>query len=341
MRLPSFVTDPVIRRKAGFSRIDLSRYELEVARTAADYEEAFRLVHVGYVFQGIERLGPLDMRINEQHVLPEATVFNAREDGRLVGTLTLTSDSPAGLCLEADYPEEIHRLREQGAILAEIGSLAIVRRCWHSGALMLLALAAVRHLVRHLDATHCVVGVHPRTASYYRAVWNFQVLGAPKIHTQLSAPVVALVVSLDDVRDHFSRYFRQPMHYGPSAYDYLFERAPWPWHVDMPEGMTAFEQTRWKMPREVFRSLFLDRSDRVRSLSPTTRTHLARRRSDATVRAESEALHDERDERDCGRPESRSSRAPTAREPGARRRSLGLGSARPVSRRLATGVTRG
>lgn len=284
MQLPRFIADPIIRRKARLHAIDPSRFQIRVARTAAEYRDAFRLVHIGYVYQGIEPIRAPDLRITEQHVLPEATVLVAYEGTQLVGTVSITKDSPAGLPIDKDYPQELAELRRAGAQLSEVGSLAIVRRCWHSGLTPLLGMAAGRFGFRVLKSTHQVIGVHPKAAAYYRAIWNFHPLGEPRHHAELHAPVVGLIHERSAVQAHMSRYHRRPIHGETLPVDYFFDPRV-PSGLYMPEDVPADQWPRFKMSREVFRDLFVDSSNRLTDLSSRTFGHLRLQRSEETVGA--------------------------------------------------------
>lgn len=292
MKLPPFLLDRWIRHKAALHELDLDRFEIRLARTADEYRDAFGLVHVGYVFQGIERLRSMDLRITEQHVLSEAIVLVAYEKGQIVGTISVTKDSPAGLPLDKDYPAELARLRSTGATLTEFGSLAIVRRCWHSSLMPLLGMAAARVAFRVHQSTHNVIGIHPRAADFYRAVWDFHPIGAPRQHAELAAPVIGLVHERSAVTAHYHQYFKRPMKDGslPSMYT-LGSRVPT--GLYLPEDVPASEWPRFKMPREVFRELFIEGSNRLRELSAPTFQHLRAQRSEQTVgvKAESTNVH--------------------------------------------------
>lgn len=259
----------------------MDTYRVRIARTVADYQDAFRLLYVAYVYQGIEPIRGVEMRIIPHHVLPEATVFVAHEGDALVGTMTVTLDSPAGLPLDNDYPEALAELRGQGARIVEFGALAVVRRCWHTGVTTLLNMAAHWFSNETLGATHCVCGIHPKTAPFYSALYAFEPLGAPRPHAELSAPVLGMVHRLDEVRCHLRRRFRKPMITGLSPAEHFTEHLPNCIH--MPPVANLRSLARWKLSREVFRELFIDRSDRLHTLDPRTREHLEGWRSLRTV----------------------------------------------------------
>ncbi len=279
--LPALLVDSIIRRKARLHETPLDRYRVCVAHTVQDYEDAFKLLHVAYVFQGIEMIRGVDMRITPQHVLPESTVFVAMEGDMIVGTLTVTIDSPAGLPLDKDYPERLGQLRSEGARIVEFGSLAIVRRCWHTGVATLLNMAAYRFSYYFLKATHTTVGVNPKAMPFYRAVYNFHPLGGSKEHAELQAPVIGLVQDMREVQDFMRKHFDKPFADGTSVLDrYTISPPPC---IELPESIAPEELPRWKMPRAVFQELFMVKSNRIDSLDPDAKEYLRKCRSRETL----------------------------------------------------------
>jgi len=280
MQLPPFLLDRFVRRKAKFSEIDLDRFDIRIARTHAEYENAFRLLHVGYVFQGYEPVRELDLRMTEQHLLQEATVLVAYEKERMVGTVSVTGDSLAGLPLDKDYPAELMQLRRQAARIAEVNSLAVVRNRWRSGLSQLLGLAAGRLTCRILESTHRVIGVDPRVMPLYRAIYGYQPLGPIRRHGDLDADVWGLVQEIDastaHVRKHFSTF---PC--GLPVAEYALGAATPP-GLTMPEDISGLDWPRWKMPRAVFRNLVRNR-ERLGGIGESTRTLIRRQRSDETL----------------------------------------------------------
>lgn len=291
MQLPAFMSDPLIRRKARLHEIDIDRFEIRLATTAHEYEDAFRLVHVGYVFQGIEPLKTVDLRMTEQHVLPEASVLVAYEGRQIVGTISVTKDSPAGLPLDKDYPDEIERLRRAGAQISEIGSLAVVRRCWHTSLMPLLGMAAARLGFRVHGSTHEVIGIHPKAAPFYRALFDFQALGAAQAHAELSAPVLGMVHERETVRAHMARYFRKRMENANGILPGEYSFGPvTPRGLYLPEDVPLSEWPRFKMSRDVFRQIFVERSNRVVELSHRTSNHLRSQRTEETIGVTSDGV---------------------------------------------------
>jgi hypothetical protein len=215
----------LIRRRACMHKTPLDRFTVLAAGTVDQYLDAFGLVHAAYACRGIcpPRGG---LRAMPHHALPEATVLVAYERDLIVGTMTVTLDSPAGLPLDADYPEACERLRRQGGRLVEYGALAVVERCRHAGVTTLLAMAA--HWLSHrlLRATDCVIGIHPRAAPFYDAMFGFRPLGAPRDHAELHAPVIGMTYALDRMRSHLAHHFRRPLSSGLLPQAHFCDRLP-------------------------------------------------------------------------------------------------------------------
>ncbi|MBI5542455.1 MAG: hypothetical protein HY901_01090 [Deltaproteobacteria bacterium] len=281
MLLPDSLTDKLIRLKLGVHKTPLDRFEVRIARTVRDYERAFRLLHVAYVYQGIEDVESERMRITKQHVLPESTVLVALEGEKLVATMTVTLDSSAGLPFDEDYPQQMQELRKSKARIVEYGSLAIVRRCWHSGVGRLMEIAGHAWSTRVLGATHCVAGVNPAAVPHYRALYGFQKVGAPRAYHDLDAPVQGLVVDFSEALAHIGRCFTKPLPDGRLYHEHLTGKLAD--CIKVPTEVALEDLVRWKLPREVFQELFIAKSDRLYSLDSKTLEHLRRWRTDTTL----------------------------------------------------------
>lgn len=259
MTLASILLDPLVRRKTKLHETPLDRYQVRIARTEQEYTDAFRLVHAAYVWQGIENVRSKDLRISPQHVVPETTVLVAYEGENLVGTMTVVLDSKAGLPLDKDYQSEIDALRRHGARLVEYSAFAVVQRCWHTGVSNLLYLAANNVTTSLLNASHVVIGVHPRAKPFYRAVFNFGVLGAVRQHAELEAPVVGLVQDLQVLRSFLTRFHRKPMRTGHLPVDHFFG-APLAC-LELPRDMSTEAFVQWKTSTDVVQRLVAKKGD--------------------------------------------------------------------------------
>ncbi len=268
MKVPTTLSNWLLHRRLRHQSLPVEGYQIRVARTALEYREAFRLLQAAYVVKGMESPTSSPLRISEQHVLGESSVLVARHGDRLVGTMSLTADSPAGLPLDSDsnYPAELEQLRARGARMAEVGSFAIVSRSRGSGIAQLLSLTTFRLAFGCSDRTHLVIGVHPAAQPFYKAAWGFRSLGPHGEHAKLAAPVAAMALS----RAEFDKHLRS--------------RDPWRWgtgfdtrqHVDgadhpcwdLPPVENEAQLHQWsRVPMQTFRVLFEQESDRLATLS--------------------------------------------------------------------------
>lgn len=285
MGLIDEVKSAYVRRK--YSRLrDLphERFSVRLANSAEDLEAAFRLIHVGYAYLGIESVSQSPYRMTDQHILPESHVLCAVEDGMLVGTITLTLDSPAKLPLDHDYPE-VERLRSPTRKLAEVGSFVVVKRCWNTGLAQYLAACAGRLAYSLFGVTDLVLGAHPKTLPYYRGIWGATVLGAPKSHASLNAPVISLLLQRDVLRAHVERTCAAATSTGYSIGDHLFDwQAPFP-NTELEEDLILEGRVPSRVPRAVFQRLFIERTSHLQDISRETRDYLRTLRTEETLDA--------------------------------------------------------
>jgi hypothetical protein len=222
-----------------------------------------------------------ELRMTPHHTLPESTVFVAFEGDQIVGTITATADSAAGLPLDASYGDALDELRGRGERLVEFGSLAVVRRCYHSGVVQLLNTAAYEWSRKVLEATKLVAGVHPKVIPWYRAIYNFGVIGEPKKHDRLEAPVVGMASDVAELPQHLTHIFTRPLASGLTLTEHLKHGLP-----ECFVGIDASQRpttARAKMSRTIFQELFIERSDLIKHLDQRTAAHLRSHRSENTL----------------------------------------------------------
>ena len=261
-------------------RLPIDRYRIGLANSVEAYESAFRLTRAAYVFEGAAPLDHPALHITEHHVLPEALVLLADdEEGNAVGTMTVTLDSPAGLPLDANFRAELDGLRQANMRLAEYGSLAVLRPHQRNGLAFVLSIAAIWLTKNLLRATHCVIGVRPSAVALHRHLYNFSPIAPPKRHAQLQAETQLMAHEVDALPVYFGRYFPRPLPNGACLAD-VHDLLLIP-HANLPAASS--ELASCKLPRAAFRELYLQRSDRLKTLSAQTMRHLASLRSDQTI----------------------------------------------------------
>ena len=162
------VTPPTQKESAAF--------DIRPMRTAHDLINIYRLVHDAYVERGyIEPRsdGQLVLYPHLDHI-PETTVLIAEQDGQIVGTNSLTVDSPRGLPSDEDFKKECDNIRAERRKLA--GSW---RLCTRTGfrderSIVMELIARTVQMTLENKIETCVFTVHPRHARVYEKLLNMQ-----------------------------------------------------------------------------------------------------------------------------------------------------------------------
>lgn len=270
----------LIRRKAKIQDLAPSKFTVRLAQTAEEYEAAFNLVQVSYAYLGIAELGHDLYRITDQHLLPHSHVLLCLEGERIVGTVTVTLDSPGGIPLDKDYPEVVGQFRRRGSRLAEMGSFAVVQRRRRAGVAQLLALASAR-LVWRNAATHLIISIDPKVSELYEALYGFEPCTEAQSHVELDMSIMAMVATREGQRRHLLRHGGVHKPSGRSLEDLLVGEEPIPncdvtTHGERP-GL------RPRLPRDTYQRLFLERARSMSAARPRALSYVRSLRSDDTL----------------------------------------------------------
>lgn len=101
-----------------------ARITVEMARCFNDRREALSLIHSAYVRAGLPSRSENALRVTRHQLLPRSRIFVAKAGGKVVSTLSLIPDSPAGLPLDDRCRGQVDRLRDRGLHIAEVGCFA-------------------------------------------------------------------------------------------------------------------------------------------------------------------------------------------------------------------------
>jgi len=173
-------------------RIDGMKYRFASARSEEQLDLASELVMRRYAWRGYDAEGA----ISNDDSAGEVT-FLAQCGARIDGTLTVRVDGQTELLAEQLYPQEVARLRRNGAKLCEFGRLAFdegINTLEILGPLFHLGMAYTRW--RHA-CTDMLIEVNPRHAGFYQRVGGMKVLGDVKTCDRVAAPAVLLHLSLE------------------------------------------------------------------------------------------------------------------------------------------------
>lgn len=147
------------------------------ARTFAQLCRAFALVHDRYLEQGYMRQHESGMRYSLLNLLPQTTTFVVEEQSKLLGTLSVVIDSPAGLPASDDFAQEIAERRKLGRVIAEATMFSCLPdpKFQTQVSLQLMSLAFAWCVEIGID--DLCLAVSPKHAPFYEKVLGFERLG--------------------------------------------------------------------------------------------------------------------------------------------------------------------
>jgi len=102
--------------------------EYKIATTTDEIEQALELVTQQYISVGLHK-EDCHLRLTKYHLLPDSKIFIAIKKlaggkEKVIGTLTMITDSSMGLPMDEIYLDKLNRLRITGLLLAEVIGLA-------------------------------------------------------------------------------------------------------------------------------------------------------------------------------------------------------------------------
>ena len=149
------------------------RLHLKIAETRDELEACFGLLHDAYVASGFMKPHPSGLRVTLYHALPTTTTLCATFDGEVVGTLSLIRESVMGFPLQSIF--DLHSVREQGGMIAEVSALAVHPKFRKTGGSVLFPLMKFMHdyCTGYFDTRHLVIAVNPNRIELYESLLLF------------------------------------------------------------------------------------------------------------------------------------------------------------------------
>lgn len=154
---------------------------------------------------------------------PNCITFTATSQEDVIGTLTLTVDSPVGLAVDDTFAEEIERFRNApGAKLCELTKFA-----FDTSSPARPRLAALFHLIfiygsMHYDCTDLFIEVNPRHRRFYEAMLGFTPVGEPKTNAKVNAPAQLMWLNVGDIRRMIDKHGGKGAEANRSLYGHFF-----------------------------------------------------------------------------------------------------------------------
>lgn len=245
--------------------VDGHKYEMIVANTRSEREEAYSLVHRVYASQGFTESNESSLWYSIHNALPETVTFLVRNsDGQAVASGTVIPDSPLGLPMERMYVDEVEALRKSGRRVCEINSLVstVTDEGWHSRIVILKVFSAAFAYARNVigfDDLVCVTS--PEHARFYSHVLMLDQVGGLRQDPHANgADSIALRLDVTTAEERF-----QARYANKSSTRNLFR-------FFRPSGIEVLEFVEWlsssirTLDERTFRHFFVERYDLVSSL---------------------------------------------------------------------------
>ena len=161
---------------------------------------------------------------NQQIVTtPNSVTFTATSDEEVIGTLSLTVDSAAGLACDKTFGDEMQRFRTGGRTkLCELTKFA-----FDTSLPARPRLAALFHIIfiygsLHFDCTDLFIEVNPRHRRFYEIMLGFTPVGEPRLNSKVNAPAQLMWLNVGNIRQQIDKYAGDARYAGRSLYAHFF-----------------------------------------------------------------------------------------------------------------------
>jgi len=215
-------------------------YVFKVTETREEVESALQVVYTCYRQFGLVDASPIGARVTFHHVLPDTRILIAKKDGEIHSTLTKVVDSAFGLPMEHEFEDSLRPLREKGARLAEITSLATLAEYRQLNLFMYLYKLLLL-IGRSKGLTDFVLVINPKHVRFYRDILLFEQIGPERSYGAVSgAPGVPFRMNIERTLSEGRRIYTG----GKVAQDlYDFFSSPWEGGQLLPEPGSPPDET--------------------------------------------------------------------------------------------------
>lgn len=157
------------------------------ARTFDEYYQALRLVHDEYCKAGLMTHKSAGIRLFLRELTTSSVVLVVLDQQQVVGTATVTINSPFALPSTAIFPDELQMLQSINRLIAE-GTKFACRDCEATqergiGRMSIASTQLLRwifHACRVHQVDDWLITVHPRVQDFYQNALGFELVAAPQ-----------------------------------------------------------------------------------------------------------------------------------------------------------------
>lgn len=137
---------------------------------------------------------------------PNRVTLTATDKGDVVGTLSLSIDSPIGLASDVIFKDELDKMRLGGARLSEFTKLAFDPGVQSKAALANLFHLAVIYARDLYDCTDIVIEINPRHRGFYQRMLGFEQISEMRTNLRVNAPAYLMRIRLSYATEQIQKY---------------------------------------------------------------------------------------------------------------------------------------
>lgn len=208
--MPNFIGHPLIRRNFKVSYDLPEELVFKVAQTTDEIEQAFRIIHDGFVESKLMDPNEARLRITKYYCLPSTALLVCKHKDEVIATISLIGDSAFGLPTEEF--RDLSEFRDRGMKLAEISGLAIKKNNQAKRGKLLLPLFKFmyRYAQDIMKADGLVISTTAEVREFYRALFFFRALDNAKVvkfSTVKNRETVSQILYLKESPEEFRKHY--------------------------------------------------------------------------------------------------------------------------------------
>lgn len=185
-----------------------SQFEVKIAESKSELEEAYRLVYKSYLEKGLTPPNSNQMRYSIHSFLPETACVIVRCNQQIVGTATLISDNCLGLPTDHEFKKENDYYRRRREKIVEVNSMAIDPLYRHTGhAVSLILFKYIYNYCFSLQASRLTCTIHPKLKNNFLALFGFETSDRV-LHSSSVNMAPTLYMSMPLTKEHRKKIFQ-------------------------------------------------------------------------------------------------------------------------------------
>lgn len=206
--LPAVLQQELLEAASHSFKEEVKKMEVRIA-TQADMSNVYKLTYKSYLEEGYCQENDKKELIHYPHLdnIEETTVIIVDEDGQIIGTITLTLDSPIKLYTDEDFLEETERIRqecfEKNKKLGCLWRLATITDKNDKAIICLLFNKTIEIMI-DCKMDICLFVVNPKHSSFYNKIFGIEPV-TTNVCKSVSAPGVLMIGEVNTIRENWAK----------------------------------------------------------------------------------------------------------------------------------------